>query len=306
MLDVPIAFVVFNRPQPTKISFARIRSARPSQLFLISDAPRSDRSGEAELVRESRRSAEQVDWPCDVQKIYADENMGCGARISTGITEAMTQVERLIVLEDDCVADPSFFRYCDKLLEQYRDDERVMAISGDNFQQGIRRTSASHYFSKYPHCWGWATWRRAWKHFQLEIPDWPEFRDSGHLAAICSSRREIEYWTQILDNVHAGKSNSWAYPWTLCCWMQHGLTALPAVNLVSNIGFGADATHTSRKNSVTSLPAQRLETIVHPKAVARHYAADSFTDRLLFSGAGRRPSPLSRLRQSLRSRIKAA
>ncbi len=227
-------------------------------------------------MHECRSIAEQVDWACDVHKIYTDKNMGCGRRISSGITEAMEQVERLIVLEDDCVASPSFFPYCDELLTRYEDDQRVMAITGNNFQMGVQRTTASYYFSKYPHCWGWATWRRAWQHFQLDIPGWPEFRDSGHLAAICTGGREIEYWTKIFDKVHAGKSDSWAYPWTLCCWMHHGLTALPSVNLVSNIGFGADATHTKKTIPMCSLPAGKLDTIVHPNTMIRHVAADTF------------------------------
>lgn len=301
MLDVPIAFVTFNRPGPTKKSFQQIRSARPSKLFLISDAPRADRPGETELVQECRRIVDQVDWPCDVHKIYATANMGCGRRISSGISEAMEQVDRLIILEDDCVASPSFFPYCDELLDRYQDDQRVMAITGNNFQMGVQRTRASYYFSKYPHCWGWATWRRAWKHFQLDIPDWPEFRDSGHLAAICTGSREIEYWTKIFDNVHAGKSDSWAYPWTFCCWLHHGLTALPSVNLVSNIGFGEDATHTQKTIPMSSLPAGTMDTIVHPNSVARHFAADSFTDDLLFSRGGRR-NPVQRLQHVLRLR----
>ncbi len=188
MFDVPIAFVFFNRPQPTQAGFERIRAARPSRLFLISDAPRAGRTGEADLVRECRRIVRGIDWPCDVQMIYADENMGCGRRISSGITQAMTEVDRLIILEDDCVPEPSFFSYCEQLLDRYEDDQRVMAISGDNFQLGTHRTNASYYFSKYPHCWGWATWRRAWQHFRLDIPAWPEFRDMMHLAGICSSR----------------------------------------------------------------------------------------------------------------------
>lgn len=301
MLDVPIAFVVFNRPGPTKTSFQMIRAARPTKLFLISDAPRIGRVGEAKRVQECRDIAEQVEWDCEVVKIYAKENMGCGRRISSGITKAMEQVDRLIVLEDDCVASPSFFPFCDQLLRRYEDDERVMAVTGNNFQLGAERTSASYYFSKYPHCWGWATWRRAWEKFQLNIPDWPEFRDSGHLAAFCSSRHEIDYWTKIFDRVHAGNSDSWAYPWTLCCWMHHGLTALPSVNLVSNIGFGEDATHTKKADAMSHLPAHRMDDIVHPKAVARHFAADAFTDELIFTRAGRK-HPLKRLSRALRLR----
>jgi hypothetical protein len=302
MLNVPIAFVVFNRPQPTRISFQRIREARPNKLFLISDAARADQDGEAELVQLCRQIAEDVDWDCDVTKIYASANMGCGLRISSGISAAMKVVDRLIVLEDDCIPNPSFFTYCDQLLEKYHDDERVMAISGNNFQQGIRRTTASYYFSKYPHCWGWATWRRAWQHFDMMIPDWPEFRDAGQLAAMCSHPIEIEYWTRIFDKVHVGATNSWAYPWTLTCWMHHGLTTIPTINLVSNIGFGNDATHTKDRSQIAGLPTGSIGELVHPKAVSRHFDADRFTDNLVFSQFERRRNPLRRLGRALRGK----
>ncbi|QDT08360.1 glycosyltransferase family 2 protein [Planctomycetes bacterium K23_9] len=288
MLDVPVAFVIFNRPEATRHSFASIRRAQPSRLFLISDAPRPNRDGEVRLVQQSRDIAEGVDWECDVTQIYAEQNMGCGRRISSGISQAFAEVDRLIILEDDCVADDSFFDYCDGLLDRYQADERVMAVTGNNFQQGHSRTPSSYYFSKYPHCWGWATWRRAWDLFDLSIANWPTFRDTQQLQTICHSAREIQYWTRVFDQVHAGDSHSWAFPWTLSCWMNHGLTAIPDVNLVSNIGFGVGATHTQKVNGQATLPTHALGEIVHPTHVQRNYIADQFTDDHVFSGNGRR------------------
>ena len=287
MLDVPVLFVTFNRPKPTAKSFQRIRDARPKQLFLVSDGPRSDRHGEAGLVAETRRITEQVDWPCEVQHIYATENMGCGRRISSAITQAFESVDRLIVLEDDCVADPSFFEYCDSTLQRYENDERIMAISGNNFQQGISRTDASYYFSKYMHCWGWATWRSAWQHFSLTIDNWPQFRDSGGMDKCCDSDAEATYWTELFDRCHAGNSSSWAYPWLLCCWMRNALNIIPDVNLVTNIGFGDDATHTQKQREAECLPSMSLGTIQHPTDMQRNVVADRFTDAKLYSGANR-------------------
>ena len=299
MLDVTVAFVVFNRPESTRLSFQSIRAAQPKRLFLISDAAREHVEGEAALVQQARQIAEAVDWPCDVQRIYADHNLGCGERISSGISEAFKHVERLIVLEDDCVADPSFFDFCHNLLDRYQADERVMAVSGNNFQHGIRRTAASYYFSKYPHCWGWATWRRAWQHFRLGIPDWPRYRDEGHLASVCHSQLEIDYWIKMFNRVHQRQVNSWAIPWTLACWMQHGLTAIPAVNLVTNIGYGLQATHTHDHDSAASLPANSLSEITHPEWVFRHVEADAYTDDQVFS----RPSRENRLLRRLGRRL---
>jgi hypothetical protein len=303
--DVPIAFITFNRPEPTKKSFKVIRSTRPSRLFLVSDAARTDHQGEDDLVSECREITSEIDWPCDVTRIYADQNMGCGQRISSAITTAMRDVDRLIILEDDCVADPSFFTFCDDLLERYQNDERVMAITGNNFQGGIRRSTASYYFSKYPHCWGWATWRRAWQHFDLRIPAWPEFRQQGQLRAFCDNEREVEYWTEIFDRVHAGKSHSWAFPWVLSCWMNHGLTAIPERNLVTNIGFGEDATHTRKTNHQANVLAESLDDLIHPNQVHRNVQADRYTDDHIFTGTVRR-GPLKKLEKAIRKLRNAA
>ncbi len=305
MSDVPIAFVIFNRPESTRQSFARIRAAAPATLFLVSDGPRRDRLGEAELVAQSRRIAEAVDWPCDVHRIYADTNMGCGRRISTAISEAFEHVDRLIVIEDDCVADASFFPFCDQVLDRFGSDERIMAISGNNFQRGHVRGDGSYYFSKYPHCWGWATWRRAWQHFDLKIPDWPAFRDQGGLSSWCTSRRELDYWTKMFDKVYAGESHSWAFPWTLATWMNSGMTVLPQVNLVTNIGFGADATHTRKRSRCASLPIESLVSVEHPKWIVRDGQADQFTDDHVFSGAVRR-GPIKKIENAIRAMRKAA
>lgn len=306
VFDVPIAFVIFNRPAITKVSFQRIQTLRPNRLFIISDGPRAERLDEIRLVEQSRQIAEQVDWPCDVQKIYASENMGCGRRISSGISKVFETVDRAIILEDDCIAESSFFSYCQTLLDYYQDDQRVMAISGNNFQLSQSRTKASYYFSKYPHCWGWATWRRAWKQFDLGVRDWPGFRDSGHLSTICSSQREMDYWTQIFNKSYAGEGSSWAYPWTCCCWMNHGLTVLPDVNLVSNHGFGADATHTQQRSGVAGLPTRSLEKLIHPGVVHRHFLADQFTDEWVFSGARYLNRPFRRFRHAIKAKFRAA
>jgi GT2 family glycosyltransferase len=288
MFEVPLAMVIFNRPQTTQICFEQVRRLKPTQLLIIADGARQHCPGENEAVQQCRQIVSNIDWDCRVTKIYSDTNLGCGQRISTGISEAMTQVDRLIILEDDCVAQPSFFTFCAELLARYESDERVMAVTGNNFQMGQRRTTASYYFSKYPHCWGWATWKRAWDKYDITIPQWPSFRDSGQLATLCRSKNELAYWTQIFDSVHARKIKSWDFSWVLACWMNQGLTALPEVNLVTNIGFGAGATHTTKHTVSAGLPTQPLEDLIHPPCVSQHRDADALTDELIFSGTVRR------------------
>lgn len=272
----PIVFLIFRRPEVTARVFEAIRQAQPRLLLVVADGPRDE--AEAVLCEQARAVTEQVDWDCQVLRNYAAVNMGCRDRISSGISWAFEQVEEAIILEDDCLPHPSFFTYCSDLLERYCHDERVMAISGDNFQGGQRRSSYSYYFSKYPHCWGWATWRRAWQHWHVNPKLWLDFRDSGLMATICEEVDEAQFWRRIFDQFFLQEQRSiWDYPWTLACWSQGGLTALPEVNLVSNIGFGAGATHTSRATAEAGLATADLGSITHPLFVVRHRGADRYT-----------------------------
>lgn len=282
-LNTPVAFIIFNRPDLTQIVFNAIRQAQPKQLFVIADGARFPE--EAEKCQEARDIIKQVDWDCQVLTNYADTNLGCRKRISSGITWVFEQVEEAIILEDDCLPDPSFFHYCETLLEYYRDDERVMVISGDNFQDGHKRTKYSYYFSKYNHCWGWASWRRAWKYWDFNPEKWIEFRDPGLMKFVCDDPCEERYWTKIFNTLFLeGKPNSWAYVWTFVCWSQGGLTALPNVNLVSNIGFGTDATHTKGESKFANLPTEDIGEIYHPPFLIRDRFADEYTFDHVFGG----------------------
>jgi hypothetical protein len=282
-LSTPVIFLIFNRPELTSRVFQKIREAQPQKLFVVADGPRH--KTEETACKNARAITEAVDWDCEVYRNYSDTNLGCRSRVSSGITWAFEKVETAIVLEDDCLPHPSFFPYCQALLDYYQDDERIMMISGDNFQDGQWRGSGSYYFSYYPHCWGWATWRRAWKYWEFSPEKWIEFRDEGFLRAICQTRFEQVYWTDIFNTLFLeDRLDSWAYPWTFNCWSQRGLTVLPNVNLISNIGFGLQSTHTSKKNRFANMDAHLLENIQHPHFVVRHPKADSYTFRYYFGG----------------------
>jgi hypothetical protein len=207
-----------------------------------------------------------------------------------------SKVERAIVLEDDCLAHPDFFRFCSELLERYADDERVSVITGNNFQKGLRRGDASYYFSKYNHCWGWASWRRAWQHYQGNLPFWPEWVKSDDWRQKMSDSVERRYWSNIFERVSKGQTDSWAYPWTGCVWYHGGLTATPNVNLVSNIGFGSDSTHTASVDSpLAKIATKSIGEISHPSTVEVDVVADRFDFDHTFGGRFSR-FPLSILR----------
>ncbi|MGK7931024.1 MAG: glycosyltransferase family 2 protein [Microcystaceae cyanobacterium] len=284
MNQAPVVLIIFNRPHTTQKVFEVIQKVQPSQLFVIADGPRKDKLDEPSKCRETRKIIEQIDWDCEVFKNYSDINLGCRDRVSSGLDWVFSHVNEAIILEDDCVPHLSFFRFCGELLDYYYDDQRIMMISGDNFQFGKSRTKYSYYFSRYPHTWGWATWKRAWKHYDNNMSLWPEVRKSNWLNTMVEDRKSATYWYNAFESTYKGDQTVWDYRWHLACWLQNGLTILPNVNLVSNIGFGEDATHTTgtnkRQNNLSV--SEMIFPINHPPMVIRNYEADHYSQYTIF------------------------
>jgi hypothetical protein len=280
--------LVFNRPEHTARVFAAVRRARPETLYVVADGPRPDRPGEAEACARTRAVFDGVDWPCDVVRIFSDGNMGCRDRVVSGITEVFGQVDRCIFLEDDCVPDPTFVPYCEDLLERYATDERVMAISGDGFTSAVgnMRFPHSYYFTRFVHVWGWATWRRAWKHNGAAAARWPEVRNSGFLRKVLGSWEAALYWKLWLEQCFDRRINTWDIPWVFACWLADGLSICPDRNLVSNIGFDGTGTHTTGRSPLAGLATTPMDfPLRHPGAVVRHRAADEWTQRYCYTGS---------------------
>jgi len=279
--STPVLLLIFNRPDLTAQAMDQIRQAEPPKLFVGADGPRADHPEDAGRCEEAREVATQVDWECEVHTLFRDENLGLKEAVSSAITWFFDHVEEGIILEDDCVPHPTFFPYCAELLEWYRNDERVMVVSGNNFQPDNRTYRASYYFSVYNHCWGWATWRGAWNAYVGDVSEWPKLRKTGWLKGWLGREAEAEYWTEIFDRVWRDEVDSWAYPWTFACWKAHGLTALPAVNLVTNIGFGKRGMNTRNTEAKASrLPAEPMSfPLAHPTGIIRSYEADRFTSK---------------------------
>lgn len=290
-LETPVALLVFNRPDTTAQVFSAIAGARPSRLLVVADGPRSHRPGEAEACAAARAITEQVNWPCAVSRDYSETNLGCARRVASGLNWVFEQVEEAIILEDDCVPHPTFFPYCEELLGRYRDDERVMHVGGTNVRGGRRIGDGSYYFSRYVHVWGWATWRRAWRHFDLPMAHWPGLRAGSLLEAVLADPWAARCWRQIFDAAYSRTIDTWDYAWVFACWRQNGLAVIPNENLVSNIGFCPEATHTWDPNSpAAELPTAALEfPLREPAAVVPDLAADRFTfERFFRTNPGRR------------------
>jgi hypothetical protein len=272
---VPLLFVVFNRPDTTKRVFDAIRNIRPRKLYIAADGPREHKDGEAGLCEETRKVVENIDWPCEVLRKYSDKNLGCKVGVSSSITWFFEHEEEGIILEDDCLPDPSFFTYCQELLEKYRNIPQVKMISGDNFQFGKTYGEASYYFSYFPHIWGWATWRRSWKEYDLEMKSYPIFKENNSIAKIFKDKKLQQYWTSYFDKLYEGKIDTWDGQVAYSMYDHGGVAIIPNVNLVSNIGFSENATHTKNADTIVSnMSVGSIKTITHPSDIIVNEEAD--------------------------------
>jgi len=284
-LKTAVLFLVFNRPHLTVKSFEAIRKVRPARLYVASDGPRPEKDGEEKLVSKVREIATAVDWPCEVKTLFQKKNLGCSYGVSDAITWFFEHEEQGVILEDDNLPHPDFFLFCETLLNRYKNNEKISTISGDNFQNGIKRGEASYYFSKYFHGWGWATWRRTWKLYDKKIKFWPEWKASNDWIGKFPNIIERKYWEKIYNMMHETDFDSMAYPFQANIMYRGGLNILPNINLVSNIGYGEDATHTTNKNNQESnIPTRSLGKIEHPKIIEVNYEADAYDFEWTFGG----------------------
>jgi len=282
-LTTPILFLIFNRPDTTQRVFDEIRKARPTKLFIAADGPRKNKEGEKEKCEQTRKIIEQIDWDCKAKTLFRNKNLGCKMAISSAIDWFFENVEEGIILEDDCLPDQSFFWFCQELLEKYKTDKRIFVISGDNFLFGHKRTNYSYYFSRYTHCWGWATWRRAWQYYDGEMKIWPEIKNENWLKDILENSSAVKYWSDIFQHAYENKIDTWDYPWTFSCWIQSGLTIIPNVNLISNIGFRAESTHTKYRSRFANMSVTDMDfPLRHPPFVIKNREADNFVQKTHF------------------------
>ncbi len=302
MLDTPVALILFNRPDLTERVFSEIAKAQPRKLFLIADGPRLDNPTDSDKCAAARAVVENVDWECEVLRDYSDANLGCGRRPATGICWVFDQVEEAIILEDDCVPHPTFFPFCDELLARYREDGRIMQICGHNFQFGHTRGPFSYFFSRHNLCsGGWATWRRAWRHFDPSLALWPALRETSWLLHMLGDPKAAELYRTVFDQAHAGGGdvNYWDYQWTFACWAHHGLSILPNTTLLSNVGFREDATHTkvAASDRRAFLAAEEmLFPLRHPPLVVQDRDADRMIiNEVILPSTPKRRSPYHRL-----------
>lgn len=297
-MDTPILLIAWRRPHTLRQVIDAIRPVAPSRLYVACDGPNPERPGEAEKVAATRAVIEhEIDWPCQIDRLYADVNQGCRLGVSRAISWFFDHVEEGIILEDDCVPHPDFFSYCTTLLERYRHDNRVWCISGNNFEDGPWSAEYDYFFARIPMVWGWATWRTRWNHYDEKIVKWPKLKTANLGSSVFPDAAMRSYWFSIWDQLfHLGKPDTWDYQWVFVCVSNGGLTSLPCQNLVSNVGFGADATHTLQNSVVRDAKGLQSLLLKGPKFVL----SDALADRYIFDyhfGGKWRTFPLSMFRK---------
>jgi hypothetical protein len=294
-LRTPVVLLVHSRPEPTRRLVELVRDARPRTVLVVADGPRDP--DEAVRCEQTREAVAEAGFECDVLTNYADANLGLKRRVESGLDWAFDLVGEAIVLEDDCHPHPTFFGYCEELLARYRDDPRVLTVSGSNFGQGVD-ADASYFFSRYPLIWGWATWARAWRHYSPDLAEWPELRGRGWLEKLFDGDLQaVQYWTYIFDQRRT-LGDTWDAGWLFGSWLAGGLAAVPCRNLVTNVGFGEQATNTRTDYAgvFAGVPALAADSpLRHPLRVERDVDADAFLEDVMFSGN------LNRLFQRIRS-----
>lgn len=295
-MKTPVAFFIFNRPRETSLVFDRIREARPPRLLIVADGARQHVAGEDQLVSDTRAVVAEIDWPCEVRRDYADQNLGCGERVASGLDWVFGLVPEAIVLEDDCLPAPTFFEFMESMLDRYRDDERVGMISGMNYSPAPD-SLAGHIFTNFFAVWGWASWARAWSSYDGSMAGWPGMRSTEALRGIFRNVGLADWLSSMCDQVHAGEVDTWDVQWVYSCLRQHQLCVAPSVNLVSNIGYSG--THPGRDSAALGLTTGvfTAEVEVASEAMIPDFA---YEDRL-FSAFIDRGGPISqRIRAILR------
>lgn len=300
-LKTAVLFLIFNRLDTTKQVFEAIRLARPPRLYIAADGPRDSRLGEDNKVKSVQDYVmEHIDWGCEVKTLFRDKNLGCKYAVSSAIDWFFENEEMGIILEDDCLPHPSFFRFCEELLELYHNDERFGIISGDNFQFGKRRTNDSYYFSRYAHIWGWASWRRTWEKYDVAMKQWPYVKRNDLLSDILRHKKLVRYWVNIFDDVFNNKIDSWAYQLNFACLINSMFNIMPNNNLISNIGFGDNALHTIKFNKFSAMPVSGMRfPLLHPNVIIRDVLADGTTERDQFT----KPFIISKIARKIRRTI---
>lgn len=287
MISSPVLLLVYRRPEVTQRVLESLRSLGVGRLYVVGDGPRvSGGKKEAEAVAAVRELVDRGDWgEQSRQCLWRQGNLGCAEGVSSGISWFFEQEERGIILEDDCLVGRDWFGMADFLLDHFRTEKRVGHISAQNPHPEGFSGEASYLFSRYPHCWGWGTWRNRWARYDHAMSDWPELRESDWLRNLLGGNRvHAAHWRSVFDRVSRGEIDSWAYRWTYTLWRENWLSVLPGSNQVEHLDFSSGSTHFSKSRPKIILPpVGRLERpFRHPESLQADMQIDALTERRVY------------------------
>lgn len=277
----PILFIVFNRLDTAKRVLESIQQAKPPKLYIASDGARSSRDCESDQVTNVREYIlANIDWECEVKTLFREKNLGCKIAVSSAISWFFEHEEMGVILEDDCLPHPTFYRFCQELLDKYKDDQRIAMISGNNFQFGHKLNNDSYYLSKNNHIWGWASWRDRWVNdYDIKMTQWPIIKDENRVSDLFDSKEEQKHFHQVFEKVSKNGIDTWDYQWNFCSRINGRVAILPNINLVSNIGFGVNASHTKEISEVANMDTQEM---IFPLKHPRNFFVSSMLDSRYF------------------------
>tara|TARA_B100000780_G_C21087931_1_gene438335 strand:- start:72 stop:1034 length:963 start_codon:yes stop_codon:yes gene_type:complete len=285
-MKLPILILAFNRPNETLILFELLSKIKPDKIYISQDGPRINNKTDFDLCKKVKDIVLNPNWECKVYTKFNITNKGCRDSVHKGINWFFEHEDKGIILEDDCIPSISFFNFCEKMLKKYQDKNNIHVISGSNFQKSNIIGKGDYYISKYAHCWGWATWKRAWKNYDNELSFWSTLKKSQNWKKLHENKLEKKYWTKILDKVQKKKIDSWAYVWQATIWNNNGVTITPNKNLVKNIGFNENATHTisTKKTNKFNFSEEMNVEIEEPVSEEINKDADRFVFNSHFNG----------------------
>ncbi len=273
---VPILILAWKRPEKLKKLLSQLKKARPRKLYISIDGPDKTDLCKRKVLESKAVVDDLIDWPCEVNKKYENFNLGCKKGISKGISWLFNFENQGIILEEDCIPDVSFLKFAEEMLNKYRNKKNIFTITGDCFIKNIHKKNQSYFYSKYSHCWGWATWKDRWQIFDKNIKFWPKLKKSYQWKILHPDIIERLYWNKIMDKVYNNKIDSWAYPWSACIWKNNGLTVTPMLNLVTNIGVDSEGTNFKDKSSLlANLPKYELRKFIGPEVIKNDKRLDN-------------------------------
>ena len=267
-LTAPVVLIIYKRLETTMRVFEKIKEIAPKRLYLIADGPKLQTDKE-HCLKVRTYVEENINWSCDLVKIYSEVNLGCAKRVQSGLDKVFENEEMAIILEDDTLPELSFFLFCDELLRYYKNNSKIAHISGCNIHPELLNIDTSYCFSSVVNIWGWATWKRNWINYDINMSSW-EYTDKDTFISKWTSPKADSNGLRKMFDLHCNNKDPWTwdYQWLYACWKHDGLSIVPKYNLISNIGIGPMGTNTKTNKTIKAYPDKTFEIkfpLVHPK-----------------------------------------